>query len=154
MTDCFDVVTVRSNDEGAIVIGMVMRTKTRCTVVFAAGLQCCAIEVPDLLAILGRERDVQRRRFFGSLEQPKRRLALRPHAETVFAFHDDPYPERLERLQKERLACGVVGNAKSKMVEHGNLLLVVGIGDLALVIQIDRAILIRLDAWRCDLYTV
>ena len=57
----FDVVPVRTNDESGIVVRVVVRAQTRCTIVFATRLQSRAIESFDLLAILGRERQVKMR---------------------------------------------------------------------------------------------
>jgi len=42
---------------------VVVRAQTRRTMVFATRLQSCAIESLDLLAILGRERQVKMRRL-------------------------------------------------------------------------------------------
>ena len=54
VTNHFDVVPVRTDDESCIVVRVVVRAQTRCTVVFATRLQSRAIESFDLLAILGR----------------------------------------------------------------------------------------------------
>src|SRR5262245_58205006 len=59
----FDVVPVRTNDESCIVVRVVVRAETRRTIVFATRLQGRAIESFDLLAILGRERQVKTRRL-------------------------------------------------------------------------------------------
>src|SRR5437660_12445100 len=59
----FDVVPVRPNDESCIVVGVVARAQTRRTIVFATRLQSRAIESFDLLAIIGRERQVKMRRL-------------------------------------------------------------------------------------------
>ena len=59
----FDVVSVRTNNESRIVVRVVVRAKTRRTIVFATRLHCRAIESFDLLAILGIERQVKRRRL-------------------------------------------------------------------------------------------
>ena len=59
----FDVVPVRTNDESGIVVDVVLRAQTRRTIVFATRLQSRAIESVDLLAILGRERQVKMRRL-------------------------------------------------------------------------------------------
>ena len=65
----FDVVTVRTNDESSIVVGVVMRAQARRTIVFATRLQRRAIESVDLLAILGGERQVKmRRRLLGLVQ--------------------------------------------------------------------------------------
>jgi hypothetical protein len=52
-----------------IVVRVVVRAQTRRTIVFAARLQSCAIEGFDLLAILGRERQVKMRRLLLGLVQ-------------------------------------------------------------------------------------
>jgi hypothetical protein len=65
----FYVVPVRINDESCIVVCVVVRAQTRRTIVFATRLQSRVIESFDLLAILGRERQVKTRRFLLGLEQ-------------------------------------------------------------------------------------
>jgi len=64
----FDVVPVRTNDESCVVVRVVVRAQTRRTIVLAAGLQGRSIESFDLLAILGRERQVKMRRLLLGLE--------------------------------------------------------------------------------------
>ena len=64
-----DVVPVRTNDESCIVGRVVVRAQTRRTIVFATGFQSSAVESFDLLAILGRERQVKMRRLLVGLEQ-------------------------------------------------------------------------------------
>ena len=59
----FDVVPVRTNDESCIVVRVVFRAQTRRTIVFATCFHSRAIECVDLLAILGRERQVKMRRL-------------------------------------------------------------------------------------------
>jgi hypothetical protein len=61
VTDHFDVVSVRTNDESCIVVRMVVRAKTRRTIVFATRLQSGAIERFDLPPIIGDERQVKMR---------------------------------------------------------------------------------------------
>ena len=68
----FDVVPVRTNDESCVVVRMVLRAQTRRTIVFAifaTRLQSRAIESFDMLAILGRERQVKMRRLLLGLIQ-------------------------------------------------------------------------------------
>ena len=57
----FDVVPARTNDESSIVVRVVARAQTRRTIVFATRLQSRAIEGSELLAILGRGRQVKMR---------------------------------------------------------------------------------------------
>ena len=72
MANRFDVVPVGTDDESCIVVRVVFRTQTRRTVVFATRLDRRAIESFDLLAILGRERQVKMRRLLLGLEQAQR----------------------------------------------------------------------------------
>src|SRR6266480_8023071 len=65
----FDVVPVRTNDESCLIVGVVVRAQTRRTIVFATRLQSRAIESFDLLAVLGRERQVKMRRLLLGLVQ-------------------------------------------------------------------------------------
>ena len=65
----FDVVPVRTDDESCVVVRVVLRAQTRCTVVFATCRHGGAIESFDLLAILGGERQVKRRRLLPGLVQ-------------------------------------------------------------------------------------
>jgi len=65
----FDVVPIRTNDEGCIVVRVVFRAQTRRAIVFATRLQRRAMESFDLLAILGRERQVKMRRLLLGLVQ-------------------------------------------------------------------------------------
>src|ERR1700674_3174284 len=65
----FNVVPVRINDESCVVVRVVVRAQTRRTIVFATRLQSRAIERFDLLAILGRERQVKMRRLLLGLVQ-------------------------------------------------------------------------------------
>lgn len=65
----FDIVPVGANDESCIVVRVVVRAQTGRTVVFATGLQSRAIESFDLLAIVGRERQMKMRRLLLGLVQ-------------------------------------------------------------------------------------
>src|SRR5689334_22122293 len=55
----FDVVAVRVDDEGRVVVRVVLRPQARPAVVLAARLQRRAMEVVDLLAVPGPERDME-----------------------------------------------------------------------------------------------
>src|ERR1700682_934552 len=60
MTDNLNVVTVRPNDEGRIVIGMVVRPNPRGAVVFASGSESLTIELVYLTSTVCRKGDVKR----------------------------------------------------------------------------------------------
>ena len=65
----FDVVPIRTNAKSRIVVRVVVRAQTRRTIVFATRLQSRAIESFDLLAMLGRERQVKMRGLLLGLVQ-------------------------------------------------------------------------------------
>jgi len=65
----FDVVPIRANDESCIVVRVVVRAQARRAIVFATRLQSRAIESLNLLATLGRERQVKMRRLLLGLVQ-------------------------------------------------------------------------------------
>ena len=69
MANHFDVVPVRTNDESCVVVCVVVLAQTGRTIVLATRLQSRAIESLDLLAILGRERQVKMRRLLLGLVQ-------------------------------------------------------------------------------------
>jgi hypothetical protein len=69
VTNHFDVVLVRTNDKSCIIVRAVVQAQTRRAIVFAARLHSRAIESFDLLAVLGRERQVKMRRFLLGLVQ-------------------------------------------------------------------------------------
>src|SRR6516165_8038176 len=116
----FDVVPVRTNDESCIVVRVVVRAQTGCTVVFATRLQRRAIEGLDLLAILGRERQVKMRRLLLGLVQAQRSLPLWAKLDTVRrrALRDDSYAERFECLEEERFARCIVADSEFDVVKH------------------------------------
>ena len=65
----FDIVPVRTDDESGLVAPAVLRAQAGRTIVLGAPLQGRAIEGIDLLAVLGRERQVKMRRPFLGLVQ-------------------------------------------------------------------------------------
>ena len=69
MANHFDIVPVRSNDKSRIVVRVVVRAQARRTIVPATRLQSRAIKSLDLLAILGRKRQVKMRRLLPGLIQ-------------------------------------------------------------------------------------
>jgi hypothetical protein len=75
MANHFDVVPVRTNDEGGIVVRVVLRAQTRRTIAFTPRLKSCAVEVFDLSAILGRESLVETRRLLLDSTDAQRRFA-------------------------------------------------------------------------------
>ena len=83
MAHRFDVVPIRADDEGGIVVRMIVRTQTRSTVVLAPGLQGRMIEVIDLLSSVGMERDMKRGRLLLGLVQAQRGASLTAEFDAV-----------------------------------------------------------------------
>ncbi len=63
MANHFDIVPVRTNDEGCIVVRVILRAQARRAIAFSTRAQRRSIKRVDLLAILGRKRQVKMRRF-------------------------------------------------------------------------------------------
>lgn len=76
MTHRLNIVPVRAYDERCIIVGVVLGTQTRCTIVFATRLQRRAIEGINLLASLRRKCQVKLRRLLVGLEQAQGSLTL------------------------------------------------------------------------------
>ena len=117
----FDIVPVRANDKRRVIVGVIVRTEARCTVVFAASGQACPVERIDFLPRLGNECDVKRSRLLVSLVQTQGRTV--PSTElysvggfTLGACYDS---KRLERLDKEGFACSVVTGSELDVIKHG-----------------------------------
>ncbi len=116
----FDVVPVRANDEGCIVVRVVVRAQTGRAIVFATGCQSRAMESFDLLASVGRESQVKMRRLLLGLVQAQRRLTLRAELDTVRRrpFRHNSNAERFECAEEERFARCVVADPEFDMIKH------------------------------------
>ena len=89
VADHFDVVPVRTNDKSRIVVRVVVRARTRRTVVFATRFQSRAIESFDLQAILGRERQVKTRRLLLGLAMSNSESATMQRAKRSSSRHSN-----------------------------------------------------------------
>ncbi len=117
--DCFNVVTVRVNDEGGVVATVVLRPQTRRTVVPAPGGQGCTVERLDFLPTACREGQVKMGWELRRLVQAQRRSASAHDLHAVGRVVNDLVnAERLKRRQVEGSACGVVCDAELYVVEH------------------------------------
>src|SRR5690606_41041833 len=78
------------------------------------------MESVDLLAILGRERQVKMRRLLVGLVQAQRNLTLRAELDAVRRrpLRGNGYAERFECLAEERLALCIVADSDLDVVEH------------------------------------
>ncbi len=74
MTDSLNIVTIRPDDKGRIVVGMVMRPYARRSIVFSSGCESGTIELVNLPSILSCERDVKRHGLLICGAEPKRGL--------------------------------------------------------------------------------
>src|SRR5262245_42293282 len=100
MTDGLDVVTVRSDDEGRIVVRMVVRPEAGRPIVFSSRCQGGTVERVDLPAIFGCERDVKRHRLMICGAEPKRGLLSAPQPCSVGDIHHNTNTQRSERLEE------------------------------------------------------
>ena len=120
MTNRFDVVPVRTNDEGCIVARMVVRTKTGRTVVLAAGLQGCVIKGPYLLSSVSNECDMKRCGLISGLEQTQRGIALAAKLDPVrrITLGATRYSEWFKCSQEEGFACCIVTDSELDVIKH------------------------------------
>ena len=103
VTHGFNIVTIRTDDKGAVVVRVVMRPQTRTPVVLAAGSDGAAIEVVDLTPSLCGKRKVQRSTFHRAGAEPERRFMVSPQPYGVRNLHYDSDAERGKRLEEECL---------------------------------------------------
>jgi hypothetical protein len=116
----FDVVPVRTNDKCGRVVRAVVRAQTRRVIVLAARLQSRAMGRLNLAAVLGRERQVKRRRLLLGLVQAQRSLTLGAELGTVRRqpLRDCSYAGRFECLEEERLVRGIVVDSEFDAVKQ------------------------------------
>ncbi|MDB5799225.1 MAG: hypothetical protein JWL63_164 [Rhodocyclales bacterium] len=72
----FDVMSVRADDKGAIVVGMVLGAQARPTVVLAAGFYCRFVESVDLRPVCGGECKMKRNGFESSFAVQGKRIGI------------------------------------------------------------------------------
>jgi len=118
----FDIVTIRTNDKGAVVVRVVLRPQTRRTVVAAARGNGVSIEVVDLTPGLCGKREVQRSALHRAGAEPERRFVVSSQPDGVRNLHYDSDAERGERFDEECLARFEITGADSNVIEHGFLL--------------------------------
>src|SRR6185437_16351471 len=129
MAHRLDVVAIGIEHEGAVVVRMILWTQTRRAIVAGAGGECRAIKGVDGTAVIGGDRNVQRRLEPAFAADPEIGLALLAESGSGASavsmvrpyLHDQRVAERRQRLFVERLGTRVVGNGKADMIDHGNL---------------------------------
>ena len=118
MADGLDVVAVRVEDEGAVVVRVVDLADTRSAVVGPAGGERGGVEGVNQVASIHAERHVDARlRAAVSLRDPEEGKVVPKPADLGDRLHDHAQPERLERALVEGPAGLVVGDVQSDVVE-------------------------------------
>jgi hypothetical protein len=124
VTTRFDVVTVGIEDESAVVMLMILGTRTRSAVVGAAGGKSGVIKFVDLFAVVGSEGDVKFGIGFSTCD-PK--IRFRRHTVTdddnatgVFFrhFHEFFVTERSEGLIVKVSALLRISDVNTSVVDH------------------------------------
>lgn len=120
VADRLDIVSVRADDEGGVVVGVVARAQARRAVVLPAGGKGRLVEGIHLLAGRGREGDMQVCRLLLRLEQAEGDGVVRAQLDAIGrrAFPDDHDTKRRKRLKEEGLACGKVADTELDVIEH------------------------------------
>src|SRR6266700_2879751 len=124
-----DIVAVAIEHEGAVVTGVIMRADAGRAVVATARRESFLVESVDRGAVLGQDRDMQRLVQAAFPADPEIRLAIGAKSGRRIMsglllrhFHDEAVAERGPRLCIEGLGAKIVGNRKTDVVDHENLL--------------------------------
>src|SRR5579863_896243 len=125
MTHHFYVVTVKVEHERPVIVGVIVRPRTRRAVVAAAGLQRRAVESVHQSALGDAKRHVHRRVVRFALRQPE--IRLRRHAEagdvaatgdTCGKLGEQLVADRLQGCTVEGLRALKIAHAQPGMVDH------------------------------------
>src|SRR4051794_25669769 len=118
MADRFDVVAVRIEDEGRVVVRMVLGTKPRAAVVTPAHRDGFLVEGVNGGVVLGGERDVEGLACL-ALAYPEIRLAPPPEPRCGGAwFHEQLVAKRGEGFRVEALAPLEVRDRDTHVIQH------------------------------------
>ena len=117
MTDCFDVVPIWPRDKSAVVVGVVLRAQPRRSVVFASGGKRSSVELPNLLAALGCERNVYRARTATDRPEPLSAFAGAAYQGPAFTFPGDSDAERLKGFDEEVLGLREIRDIESNVIK-------------------------------------
>src|SRR5262245_57477170 len=129
VADRLDVMAIEVEDEGAVVVRMVLRPQTRRPVVPPAGPERGLVEGAHLGPRLDREGDVHGRSGLTVAADPELRLAaLAETARPDLALgllgaelHHEGDPERRQHLSVEGPGAKVVGDPEAEMIDdHGS----------------------------------
>jgi hypothetical protein len=123
VTHGVNIVTIRADDKGAIVVRVILRPQAGRPVVPAAGGHGAAIEVVDLTPGLCGKGEVQRSTFHRARTEPERRFVVSSQPYAVRDLHYNSDAERGKRFDEECLARFEITGADSNVIEHDFLLL-------------------------------
>lgn len=119
VTDGLDVVTIRADDEGCVVVCVVLRAQPRWPVVLAPRGKRRAVEGLDLLPSPSSEGQMQVRRLRFDSPNAQRRLAVRTAKfDTEGPLQSNDHAEWFERPGEECLALCIVADTEYDMVKH------------------------------------
>src|SRR5512145_688883 len=95
VADRLDVVSVRIDDEGPVIVSVIFRPETWRAVILSARRERRLVEGAHLGAAARGEGEMNRPRArHAAPAEPELRTALAPHSDPAVAFHDDGDPER------------------------------------------------------------
>ena len=117
MADGFDVVSVRPDDECAVVVGVIVLAQARRPVVLASSRQRRLVELAKLLSILGRESNVNGPETAAERAEPELGFAGTAEHDPAFTFRRDADAQRVKRLEEERLAALEVRDVEADVIE-------------------------------------
>src|SRR5271156_4055296 len=127
-TDRFDVVAVGVENEGGVVVRMVMRPQSGSAIVAASGAETSLIKRLDLGSRLGGEGHVQTAHRFLAVSYPEMRPPFNAEPRMRVAsgllgghFHQKRNLQRRQSLDEERLRTLEVGDRQSDMIQHAVL---------------------------------
>jgi hypothetical protein len=125
VTDGFDVVPVRIEDERAIVVGVVAWTKPWCAIVFSSGVEARAMESVNLGARPRSESNMDLTGQATAIANPEERFTSRAEAGMGTAarllrryLHHKNDRERRKHPFVESLGPIEIGNRNSGVIEH------------------------------------
>jgi hypothetical protein len=104
VTHGFNIMTIRTNDKGTVVVRVVVRPQTRRPVVLAAGGEGAMIEVIDLTPSLRGKREMERSGLHRADAEPEGRFVVSPQSYGVSNLHYYGDAKRRKRLEEKFLA--------------------------------------------------
>jgi hypothetical protein len=118
----FVVVTVGPDDEGTVVVRVVLRSDSRWAIVFAARGKCRNVKRSDLAPILSGKRYVDGPWRATERAEPELTLSVFSDHCPAFALRCDADSEGGQRLHQEGLALFQIAHVETDVVkDHGHL---------------------------------